>query len=88
MSGRRRRSAVRSRLLRDGDIIEIDAVNGTLDVKLSDAELDKRRKKLEAARDRLRLRVLWKYAQQVGSGAARRGDPSGRAAEKSSYADI
>ena len=31
-------------LLRDGDIIEIDAVNGTLSVRLDDAELAARRK--------------------------------------------
>jgi dihydroxy-acid dehydratase len=31
-------------LIRDGDIIELDAVNGTLSVKLTDAELAERRK--------------------------------------------
>src|SRR5260221_4460942 len=31
-------------LLRDGDIIEIDAAKGTLNVKLANAELDKRSK--------------------------------------------
>src|SRR4029079_16213844 len=35
-------------LLEDGDIIEIDAVNGTLNVKLSDAELAQRKTKWTA----------------------------------------
>ena len=47
MSGRRRRSAGRSALLKDGDIIDIDAVAGTLSVRLDDAELAARRKNWE-----------------------------------------
>ena len=44
-------------LLRDGDMITIDAVNGTIDVALSDAELAEREEGLEAARDRIHLRI-------------------------------
>ena len=44
-------------LVRDGDIIEIDADKGTINVKLSAAELEKRRKSLEAAQGQCRLRL-------------------------------
>ena len=40
-------------LLRDGDIIEIDAENGTLDVELSRGRTRKRAQGLEAAPERL-----------------------------------
>ena len=65
-------------LVRDGDIIEIDAKAGTINVKLSAAELEKRKQGLEAARGRFRLRLLWKYAQQVGTRRQWRRHPSGR----------
>ena len=53
-------------LLRDGDIIELDAEDGTLNVKLSDAEFARTQQELEAARRRFGSGCLWKYAQQVG----------------------
>jgi len=43
-------------LIQDGDIIDLDVITGTLQVRLTDAELEERRKALEAARDRSRLR--------------------------------
>src|SRR5690348_13674517 len=55
-------------LLRDGDIIEIDAVKGTLNVKLSDAELTERRKNWKPRENPSAASgYLWKYAQQVGA---------------------
>src|SRR5690349_6742398 len=53
-------------LLKDGDIIIIDAVAGTIDVKLSDAELAERRKDWKAPATDFTSGYLWKYAQQVG----------------------
>ena len=45
-------------LLRDGDIIEIDAVKGTLDVKLSEAEFDQRRKATGSRAQTIRARAI------------------------------
>ena len=69
-------------LLRDGDIIELDAEKGTLNVKLSDAKLAEREGHGSRARPKWPPAILWKYAQQVGSRRQRRGHPSRRRAEK------
>jgi dihydroxy-acid dehydratase len=54
-------------LIRNGDIIEIDAVAGTLNVCLSDEELETRRREWQQPRNsRYPSGSLWKYAQQVG----------------------
>ena len=53
-------------LLEDGDIIEIDAVAGTLNVRLSEDELDARRKNWKERKSMFSSGYLWKYAQQVG----------------------
>ncbi|MEM8744110.1 MAG: dihydroxy-acid dehydratase [Pseudomonadota bacterium] len=58
-------------LLKDGDVITIDALEGTLDVQLSDEELEERRKAWEAPDNPFKSGALWKYADQVG--AARTG---------------
>src|SRR5580698_5690114 len=75
-------------LLRDGDIIELDAEKGTLDVKLSDAELAARAKDWKARAEEFGSGYLWNYAQQVGP--ARQGAVThpGASAEKACYADI
>ncbi len=75
-------------LLRDGDIIEIDANTGTLDVRLSDAELAERRKSWEPRETNARSGVLWKYAQQVGPAVSGAVTHPGGAHEKQCYADI
>ena len=65
-------------LLKDGDIITIDAVAGTLDVELSDDELKNRAGGLAAARDGLRVR---RHLEIRAAGRHRpqgRGDPSRR----------
>ena len=75
-------------LLKDGDIIKIDAEKGTLDVDLSAAELEKRRKAWKPRLTDYRSGALWKYAQTVGS--ARYGavtHPGGKA-ESHVFADI
>ena len=75
-------------LLRDGDIIAIDAAKGTLEVKLSKAELDARAKAWKPRQPEIISGYLWKYAQQVG--AARHGALThpGATAERACYADI
>jgi dihydroxy-acid dehydratase len=75
-------------LLRDGDIIEIDAVAGTLDVKLSKEELERRALEWKPRAEEFTSGYLWKYAQQVGP--ARRGAIThpGASVEKECYADI
>ncbi len=75
-------------LLEDGDIIKIDAINGTLDVALSEDELAARREKWQPRKTDYQSGTLWKFAQQVGP--ARKGavtHPGGKA-EVVCYADI
>jgi dihydroxy-acid dehydratase len=75
-------------LLRDGDIIEIDAVKGILNVKLSDAELAERRKTWKPRENPSAASgYLWKYAQQVGPAVSGAVTHPGGAAEKECYAD-
>jgi dihydroxy-acid dehydratase len=75
-------------LLRDGDIIELDAAKGTIEVRLSAAELAERAKKWKPRDNGFHSGALWKYAQQVGS--ARHGAVThpGAAVEETCYADI
>ena len=74
-------------LLRDGDIIELDAENGTLNVKLSDDELAKRREAWTPRDNEHGSGYLWKYAQQVGPAVTGAITHPGAKAEKISYAD-
>ncbi len=75
-------------LLRDGDMIEIDAEKGTLDVKLTKSELEQRARAWKPHADEVTSGYLWKYAQQVGP--ARKGAVThpGGSVEKECYADI
>ena len=75
-------------LLRDGDIIRIDAVAGTLDVDLSEAEMAERAKDRVSPAPEFGSGAIWKYAQTVGS--ARNGAVThpGGGGEVSQYADI
>jgi dihydroxy-acid dehydratase len=75
-------------LLKNGDIIEIDAAKGTLDVKLSKAELDKRRQAWKPKKTEFTSGYLWKYAQQVGPALNGAVTHPGGAAETNCYADI
>jgi dihydroxy-acid dehydratase len=75
-------------LLKDGDMIAIDADKGTLDVELSVAELESRRKAWKPRQNNYQAGALWKYAQLVGpahKGAVTHG---GAEAETHVYADI
>ncbi|MFM1885984.1 MAG: dihydroxy-acid dehydratase [Pseudomonadota bacterium] len=53
-------------LLQDGDIIDIDAHNGTLEVRLDDGELARRRQQWQARPAAVANGVLGKYARLVG----------------------
>ncbi|MDU0342322.1 dihydroxy-acid dehydratase [Bosea rubneri] len=75
-------------LIRDGDIIELDAITGKLAVRLSDAELEERRKAWKPRRTDYNSGALWKYAQTVGSAKGGAVTHPGGAAETHCYADI
>jgi dihydroxy-acid dehydratase len=75
-------------LIRDGDLIEIDADAGTLAVQLPDAELAKRRRDWSPRESEFGSGYLWKYAQQVGPALHGAVTHPGGAAEKACYADI
>jgi dihydroxy-acid dehydratase len=74
-------------LIEDGDIISIDAVEGTLELQVSDDVLETRRKDWRAPSNSFASGCIWKYAQTVGP--ARKGavtHPGGQA-EVVCYAD-
>jgi len=75
-------------LLNDGDIIRIDAEKGTLDVMLSDEELETRRKNWKPRQNRYQSGALWKYAQLVGPAVNGAVTHPGAEAEEHVYADI
>jgi dihydroxy-acid dehydratase len=75
-------------LIRDGDIIAIDAVAGTIDVELSDQELERRRQEWRPREMGFGSGYLWKYAQTVGSAKGGAVTHPGAAHETRAYADI
>jgi dihydroxy-acid dehydratase len=75
-------------LIRDGDIIELDAEKGTLNVKLTADELAKRKSAWKARENEYGSGYLWKYSQQVGSALNGAVTHPGGAGEKACYADI
>lgn len=75
-------------LLRDGDLISIDAVNGTIEVALSDTELATRAKAWKARATDYQSGAIWKYAQTVGPARDGAVTHPGGARETHCYADI
>ena len=75
-------------LLRDGDRITIDAVAGTIDVALSDAELAERRRAWTPRKNDYQSGTLWKYAQTVGTAEKGAITHPGGKAEVRAYADL
>lgn len=75
-------------LLRDGDIITIDAVEGILAVDVSDEELRRRKGDWKPRESAFASGYLWKYAQQVGPAVNGAVTHPGGGAEKTCYADI
>jgi dihydroxy-acid dehydratase len=75
-------------LLRDGDMIAMDADKGTLEVELSDAELAQRRAQWRPRVTDFQSGALWRYAQTVGDAEKGAVTHPGGAAETHCYADI
>jgi dihydroxy-acid dehydratase len=75
-------------LLRDGDVIELDADRGLLTVRLSDDELTDRKREWKPRSSEFTSGYLWKYAQQVGPALNGAVTHPGGGAETSCYADI
>ncbi len=75
-------------LLKDGDIIAIDAEKGTLDVEIDPAELERRKKDWKAPDNPYQSGVLRKYADQVGPARFGAVTHAGGKAEVICYADI
>ncbi|HST93378.1 MAG TPA: dihydroxy-acid dehydratase [Microvirga sp.] len=75
-------------LIRDGDIIVLDAIKGTIDVELSDEELARRRAAWSPRETTATSGYLWKYAQTVGPARDGAVTHPGGAAEKETYADV
>jgi dihydroxy-acid dehydratase len=75
-------------LLRDGDVIEINAIDGILNVALSEAELAERKKGWTAPKSGYGSGTLWKYAQTVGPAVSGAVTHPGAQGESHVYADI
>src|SRR6266853_1312091 len=75
-------------LLRDGDMISIDAEKGTLDLEVSEAELATRRKGWKPRENDYQSGALWRYAQTVGDAENGAVTHPGAAKEKHVYADL
>jgi dihydroxy-acid dehydratase len=75
-------------LLKNGDIIVIDAIKGRLSVELSDKELAKRRKAWKPKKNMYASGALWKYAQLVGPAVDGAVTHPGARKERHVFADI
>ncbi|MEQ8825122.1 MAG: dihydroxy-acid dehydratase [Filomicrobium sp.] len=75
-------------LIKDGDIIAIDAENGTLDLEVDADELERRRKDWKAPDNAYKSGALRKYAEQVGPARYGAVTHAGGKAEVTCYADI
>ena len=75
-------------LLKDGDLITLDAIEGTLSCNVSDAEFATRRKSWKPKDHGYGSGALWKYAQQVGPAVSGAVTHPGGSAEGVCYADI
>jgi len=75
-------------LLRDGDVIAIDAEKGTISIELSDAELAERKKHWKPRRHEFQSGALWRYAQTVGDAEKGAITHPGARAETHVYADV
>jgi dihydroxy-acid dehydratase len=75
-------------LLRDGDLVTIDATTGELSVDLSDAELARRHKEWKPRITDYQSGAIWKYAQTVGPARDGAVTHPGGAKETHCYADL
>ena len=75
-------------LLRNGDIIDIDAKKGTINVRLTKKQLATRKKKWKPKKINFGNGTLWKYAQTVGPAYLGAPTHPGGKNEVKVYADI
>ncbi len=75
-------------LLKNGDLIHIDAKKGTINVDLSKKELSKRKKRWKPKKINFGNGTLWKYAQTVGPAYLGASTHPGGKKEVKCYADI
>jgi len=75
-------------LLRNGDVIDIDAKKGTVNVRLSKKQLLSRHKKWRPRKINFGSGTLWKYAQTVGPAYLGASTHPGKRNEVKCYADI
>ena len=75
-------------LLKNGDVIDIDAKKGTINVRLSKKELLNRKKKWKPKKINFGNGTLWKYAQTVGPAYLGSQTHPGGKKEVKCYADI
>jgi dihydroxy-acid dehydratase len=75
-------------LIQDGDIIDLNAITGKLQVRLSAAELRARKKLWKSRETEYGSGAIWKYAQGVGSAKGGAITHPGGEGEKQCYADI
>ena len=75
-------------LLRDGDMIALDAEAGTMEVELSEAELAARKKAWQPRQHDFQSGALWRYAATVGPAYQGAVTHPGAAKETHCFADI
>ena len=75
-------------LLRNGDLIDIDAKKGTINVRLTRAQLASRRRKWKARKSDFGSGTLWKYAQTVGPASLGAPTHPGKKKEVKEYSKI
>jgi dihydroxy-acid dehydratase len=76
-------------LLRDGDMITLDAIKGEISVALSEEELARRKAEWQGPRETIHASgALWKYAQLVGPTRLGAVTHPGARAERHVYADL
>ncbi len=76
-------------MLKDGDMITLDAINGVISVDLSEADLEARKKDWKGPRETIYASgALWKYAQLVGETYKGAVTHPGGVAEKHTYIDL
>ncbi len=75
-------------LLRDGDMISINAEEGSLSVELNDAEMAQRRQSWQARTHEYQSGAIWRYAQTVGPAYKGALTHPGAKSETHTYCDI
>jgi len=75
-------------LVKDGDIITIDASNGTIEVNVSEAEFERRKRDWAPRESQFGSGAIWKYAQLVGPARYGALTNPGAKGEKEQYADV